>query len=237
MRRLLRACVAVVLLALSVTACGNSGSGDVAKKYAKVAPATIDQDMRTALAGLKSVHVHTVESDSGSTFLIDISVDSAGRCEGSVGDGDLKLNLIGTGGGKLYVNGSAGFWIGSQKTSVAEAAALADKWVTGIPSGMGIVGICDLATLVKSYTSQTVAQDAPAVVGTTTIGGQSAVNLRIKAGTTTVTLSVSASTPHYPLQIVASAGKRVTVFSNFNTPVSPSAPSGAQDLSKLKPAK
>lgn len=192
--------------------------------------------MRAALSPLKSVHVHTVESVSGGTFLVDISVDSAGRCTGSVGDGDVRVNLIATDAKTLYVNGSAAFWVVSQKTSVPEAALLADKWLTGVRESP-IVGVCDLASLVNSYAGQSVSADAPKVLGRTTVAGQEAVNLQITIGTTTLTVAVSASSPHYPLKITAADGKRVTDLSGFNKPVNPAAPSDVQDLSKLKPTK
>lgn len=232
MRSRKAAWLAVPVLLLALAGCGQSA----AQKYAKTAPATIDQDMRTALAGLKSLHVHTVESQAGSSFLMDISIDDSGRCAGSLGDGDLKLNLIGTGANSLYVNATAAFWIGSQGATPAVAAALADKWLTGVHES-SIVGVCDLASFVKSYSAQTIAQDAPKVLGQTTVNGQDAVNLQIAAGEKTFTVSVAVSSPHYPLQVVAMDGKRTTVFSDFNKPVNPTAPAGAEDLSRVKPTK
>lgn len=222
----------VPVLALALAGCGQTA----AQKYAKASATTIDQDMRTALGGLKSLHVHTVESQSGGSFLMDISIDNAGRCVGSLGDGDMKLNLIGTGPNSLYVNATSSFWIGSQGAAPAIAAVLADKWLTGVHES-SIVGVCDLATFVKSYSAQTIAEDAPKVLGQTTVDGQDAVNLQITAGKATFTVSVAVSSPHYPLKIVAMDGKRTTVFSDFNATVQPTAPAGAQDLSKLKAKK
>ncbi|HWU33397.1 MAG TPA: hypothetical protein VN108_11005 [Marmoricola sp.] len=226
------AALVAVPLVFSLVGCGQSA----VEKYAKSDPATVDRDMRAALTSLKSVHIHTVESVSGGTFLVDISVDSSGRCAGSVGDGDVRVNLIATDTKTLYVNGSAAFWVASQKTSVPEAALLADKWLTGVRESP-IVGVCDLASLVNSYAGQAVTADAPRVLGRTTVDGQDAVNLQITTGGTTVTASVSASSPHYPLKITAADGKRITELSAFNKPVNPAAPSNVQDLSKLKPAK
>lgn len=226
--RTVLAAAAVPLLALSLTACGQSA----VDAYVKVAPTTIDQDLRSALAALKSVHVHTVRNVGSAPFAMDISVDRAGRCSGTLSQGTQTVTLIGLGGDNVYAKGSADFWSSAEGAKPATAALLADKWVTGLPSGM-FTNTCNIASLVQSFTKSSVAADKPKVLGKTKVGGADAVRLQISLSGTPITLAVAAASPHLPLQVTSVAGKLTTVLSAFDEPVRPVAPAGAENLSTL----
>lgn len=230
--RPLVAAVALPILGLSLAACGESA----VQKYVKAAPTTVDQDMRTALNAMTSVHVHTVQSVSGTPFTLDISVDNAGRCVGSLAQGTQTLSLIGLGGSKIYAKGSADFWTAEEGVSTTAAAALAGKWVTGLPSGM-FGNTCAITSLVKSFTANSVANDKAKVLGKTKVNGTDAVTLQITLSSSPVKIAVAASAPHRPLQVTAAGGKLVSVFSEFDKPVRPTAPAGATDVNKLAGAK
>lgn len=225
------AAVAIPILSLTLVACGES---DV-DTYVKTAPAKVDQDMRDGLAALKSVHVHTIQKGATGTFTIDMSIDNAGRCVGTLTQGSMTLNLIGLGADKVYAKGSADFW-SSEGASVTAAAKLADKWVTGLPKNL-FTDACGTQGLIKSYKTNSVSQDQPKVIGKTKVGGVDAVNLQVTLSGTRVILAISASNPHRILSVSAPSAKLTTIYSQFDQPVRPTAPTGAQDVSKLAPAK
>lgn len=223
--------VALPLLSLTLAACGESA----VDKYVKTAPATVDRDMRAGLAALKSVHVHTVQKGTTGTFTIDMSVDNAGRCIGTLSQGSMTLNLIGLSASKVYAKGSASFWA-SEGASATQAAALADKWVTGLPQNL-FTDACGTQGIVKSYKTNSVAQDKPKVLGKTKVGGVDAVRLQITLSGTPVTLAISADNPHRILSVSAPKAKLTTIYSQFDQPIHPVAPTGAQDINKLAPSK
>lgn len=225
------AAIAVPILALSLAACGESA----VDKYVKTAPATVDRDMRDALNALTSVHVRTTQKAAGGTFTIDMSIDNGGRCIGTLTQGTMTLQLIGTGANKVYAKGSADFWT-SEGASVSDAAKLADRWVTGLPQNL-FTDACGTAGLVKSYTTNSIAQDKPKVLGKTKVDGVDAVDLQITLSNTRVTLAISADSPHRILRVSAPSVKLTTVYSQFDKPVRPTAPADAQDISTLTPKK
>lgn len=222
------AAAVVPLLSLTLTGCGQSAV-DV---YVKVAPATIDQDLRTALAKTTSVHVHTVQKASGAPFVMDISVDNAGRCSGTLSQGTQTLSLVGLGGDRVYAKASADFWSSAEGAKPAAAAVLANKWITGLPSGM-FSNTCNLTSLVQSLTKNTVAADKAKVLGKTKVGSADAVSLQILLSGTPLTIAVAADRPHRPLRVTSAGGKLTTVLSGFDQPVRPVAPAGAENLSTL----
>lgn len=226
------AAVALPILSLALAACG----GPAVDTYVKTAPATVDKDMRDGLKALTSVHVHTVQKLSTTPFIMDISVDNAGRCKGTLSQGTQTLSVIGLGGNKVYAKASAEFWTGAEGVNATAAAALADKWVTGLPQGM-FANTCDIKSLVQSFTVNTVAKDKPKVLGKTKVNGVDAVSLQIQLSGTAVTIAVAADKPHRPLRVISSGGKLTSVFTQFDQPVRPTAPAGAQDVSKLAGAK
>ncbi|MGN6721882.1 MAG: hypothetical protein ACTHJM_04650 [Marmoricola sp.] len=225
------AAAAIPILALTLAACGESA----VDKYVKTAPAKVDQDMRDGLTALKSVHVHTVQQGTSGTFTIDMSIDSTGRCVGTLAQGTMTLQLVGLGAGKVYAKGSGDFWA-SEGASATDAAKLADKWVTGLPQNL-FTDACGTQGLIKSYKTNSVSQDKPKVLGKTKIDGVDAVNLQITLNGTKVTLAISASSPHRILKVTAASVKLTTLYTKFDEPVRATAPSGAQDISKLAPSK
>lgn len=227
--RLLAMAVVVPALVAPLAGCGESA----VDSYVKTAPATVDQDMRDALNAMTSVHVHTVQTTGNTPFTMDISVDNAGHCVGTLSQGTEVLKLIGISPTEVYANASADFWKNEESASSTAAAALADKWVSGLPKEM-FANTCDIKSLVNSFTGNTVDKDAPKVTGKTKVEGMDAVNLEITMSGTTVTIAVAATKPHRPLSVNAAGGKLTSLFTQFDQPVKPTAPVGAQDLNKLK---
>jgi len=225
------AAIAIPILSLTLAACGESA----VDKYVKTAPAKVDQDMRDGLTALKSVHVYTVQKESTGTFTIDMSIDNAGHCVGTLSQGTMTLQLIGLSPAKVYAKGSADFWT-SEGASVTDAAKLADKWITGLPQNL-FADACGTQGLVKSYKASTISQNKPKVIGKTSVGGVDAISLQITLSGTRVTLAISAGSPHRILSVSAPSVKLRTIYSKFDEPVRPVAPAGALDINQVAPSK
>ncbi|MGN6162104.1 MAG: hypothetical protein ACTHOG_10455 [Marmoricola sp.] len=227
----LRAVVAAAVvpaLGLTLAGCGQSA----VDSYVKTAPAKMDQDVRDAMTALTSIHVHTVQTVNTTPFVLDISVDNAGRCIGTLSLGTQTLNLIGLSGTKVYARASADFWSKQEGANAATATALANKWVTGLPTSM-FASTCDIKSLVGSFTQNSVANDKPKVLGKVKIDGTEAVTLQITLNGTAVKIAVDPNAPHRPLQVTSSGGKLTSTFTQFDKPVRPTAPAGAQDVKTL----
>lgn len=225
--------VVVAIAALTLAACGQSAAqrGDaIAKKYATTAPATIDQNMRAAMKAVTSLHVYGTYKEGSTTYTMDASIDNAGNCTATVTGGAQSLNMITLNGANRYVRANADYWASSVGVSKSTAGILANQWLSGIPK-TALPDVCDLATVVQPFAVE--AKDAPTVAGTTTAAGLPAVNLKVVSGTSTATIAVSAAAPHYPLTLVTSDGARSEVLSQFDKPVTPTAPADAHDISTL----
>lgn len=224
--RPIAAAVAVPLAVASLAACGESA----VQKYAKTAPATIDQDARTAMGGLKSVHMAGTMDDNGSKLTLDMSLDTQGNCVGSVTSAGQKVNLISVAGSAVYMKAGASFWQGAAGMPAATAATFATKWVTG--KALASFGsICNLSQLTKSINDSTVAEDKPKFLGTDKVGGVDVVKIQVvDKDKSSSTLYVAASAPHNVLQVAGPKSQGSVTFTQFNTPVKATAPAGAVNL-------
>lgn len=224
--RLLAAAVAVPLVAVSLTGCGDSA----AQKYAKTAPATIDKDARAAVGALKSVHIAGTITDSGSTVSIDLHLDNQGNCTGSITNAGQKIQLIGVTGGHIYVKAAASFWQSAAGVPAATAAVYGTKWVTG-QSLASFGSICNLNQFAKNINASTIAADKPKVVGTGTVNGTDVVKLEvIDKDKSKSILSVAVNNPHNVIQVAGEKSKGAVTFSEFNVPVKSTAPSGSVSI-------
>lgn len=222
--------LAVVAMAVLLTACGSSKTAD--SGYEKTPAATIDQDMRDALAGLTSVTVSTTSTASDSPFSMTATVDSKGQCTAKLSEGDQTLELIATSTKNVYGKATSAFWVSEVGLTQQLADQLAQRWVTSLPDGI-YTGVCSLAEVVKPFTSTTIAKAEPKVLGTTTVAGVAAVNLQISMSGTAATVAVASAAPHYPLSVKTSDGKRTETLTAFNKPVTATAPANPVDLKQL----
>lgn len=224
--RPLAAAIALPLAVASLAACGESA----VQKYAKTAPATIDQDARTAIGSLKSVHIAGTMSDNGSKITLDMSLDTQGNCTGSITSNGQKVNLVSVAGGQVYMKAGANFWQGAAGMPAATAASFATKWVTG-KSLASFGTICNLSQLTKSINDSTVAQDKPKFVGTDKVNGIDVVKIQVvDKDKATSTLFVAATSPHNVIQVAGPKSQGSVTFTQFNAPVKPTAPTGALNL-------
>lgn len=227
--RPLAAAVAVPLAIVSLAGCGESA----VQKYAKVAPATIDKDARAAIAALKSVHISGSTNDNGTSLSLDLSLDTAGNCIGTITAGAQKINVIGVSTGAVYIKTDAAFWQRAGGVTAAQAAQMAPKWVTG-QSVAQFGTMCNLTNFDKSLSTTTVAKDKPKLNGTGKVDGADVVNIEISnADGTTSILSVAAGSPHNILRVADGKGNKAMTFSKFNVPVKAVAPTDTVDIGSV----
>lgn len=222
-----RTYIFVPLVVLALTACGST---DVAATYAKTAPATIDANARTALTSATSLHISGEVKNGTETIALDLSLDTSGKCTGTVGLNGQQAQIISLSDNSAYMKADAAFW--TSQANAQTASIVAGKWVTGFGSTSPFSTFCNLTQLSKSIVSDSVESDSAKLLGTTTVAGAPAVQLTVNTNPGTGILTVAANSPHYPLSISKGSDGTVT-FSGFNVPVNATAPAGAIDLSNL----
>jgi hypothetical protein len=211
------------LAAVLLTACGGSdGNGESAKKGPQVAA-----DAATALEKAGAVHL----VGNGKLSVKDVTADlhlQGDDATGTLTEGSDQLKIVET-GGKVYAQGSGGFW--AQSGVPAQVAdALSGKWVIVPSDAAGEIlpfSLKSLADDLRHPTGAKIKDD----VHTGTLHGKKVVVVTQTDGST---LEVAATGTPYPLRTVDKGSDAGTFeASEFGKKVTITAPSGALDLSQL----
>jgi hypothetical protein len=227
-RRAAAGVAVAVCLSLGLSACGSGGaaSNGLASKSAQ----QIIQAVIKNLTSAKSVRMTATESNGTKPITAKLSLFHGGAATGTFSFGGTSGQLI-MAGGKTYMNGPAGFWLGaftasgssgSASQAAAEVKHLAGKWID-------MTGDTSFANLTLSGFGSQLGKDLGALskLGTKTVGGQSAVGVKAsKQGD----MWVATTGPGYPIQLTQDQnGKSQTItFSDWNNAGSPPvAPKGA----------
>lgn len=212
--------IAIAPLAI-VVGCGSS-AGEASKS-----PATIATDARAAADAASSVHVKGSISAQGQAVPVDLRITATGAVgTGSFGGATVQLIRSGS---NIYVRGAQqvfGSFLG------ARAAAKADDHWIEIPASLPqLAQLADLTG--KSSLLQTLLTSTkPAAKhGTRVINGVTAVAISGFGSDGSGQLLVATSGKPYPVQLAA-AGSTLT-FSDWNSPVTVSAPTDVVPLTAL----
>jgi hypothetical protein len=161
----------------------------------------------------------------GTKLHMDLSLNTAGDCEGSIGLGSVGTFEILRVSGKSYVKPDAAFWKASGAGGIADKVN--GRWVVGGKSFADITEACDLVALLTSFTST---DDKYSKVSSTDtkVDGEDVVQVAFTtSGGAHGNLFVSADKPHHVAKVVV--GKNVSLtFTNINEPVEPKAPAKGQ---------
>jgi hypothetical protein len=228
--RLRRALVAIlsVLVVLAVAACGGS-SGSSDNGVAAESPQQILTSATNALTGVSSVHVTGAFTSDSVPTTLDLSLVSGKGGRGSMSQNGLGFQLVVI-GSEAYINADAAFW--RHFGGNAAATLFKGKWLKAPTSGQ-FGTFASLANVHDLFSMLTGAHGALKKGAVTTVNGQKAVALidTAKGGT----MYVATTGKPYPVAVVqgTSGGGRIT-FSDFNQPVTLTAPSNAIDISQLK---
>jgi hypothetical protein len=226
-QKLLTTLAAVALSACAIAGCGSSSTNGVESK----SPTAIIAEAQKAAEGAKSVKVAGSVSSGGTKLTLDLQIAQGQGAKGTISEGPLSFELV-RAGGSVYIKGSAAFY---QHFAHNEAAAklLQGRWLQA-PATSGefatLGGLTDIHQLLSSALGQ---HSSFAKGGTSTIDGKTVI--AVKDTSSGGVVYVATTGKPYPVQIskTGSTGGKVT-FSEWDAPVTITAPTGAINIEKLK---
>ncbi len=217
-----------LLLALAATLVAGCGSSD--NGVASKAPKEIVAASKKAAEEATSVHVTGKTSDGPLALTLSIDYAENGG-KGQIALGPLKFEVIRV-GDTLYVKGDKAFIAGLTRTTGTHLPE--GRWIKASVNGSQF---SQLAAFVSKNKELALMLNNGAVLSkgeTTTLNGQKAVQVKQVGKLFTGKLYVATTGKPFPLQLEKSGretGK--TTFTNWNKPVTVTAPSDAVELSKL----
>lgn len=225
-RTAVAAAVIGAMMLAGTAACGGGGSSN------PLSGLTGDQIAAKAVANLKaasSVHFAGTIAESGATYTVNLNPGTT-KCSGTMGvqgKGSFALLKIGQ---TIWIKPDNQFWASNGATS-AVLAVVGGKWIQSTTSDSNLTSVaqlCSPAQLANSFGSKLndVAKGA-----TTTIDGQSALQLKDNKTSNSAYVTISA-TPEFVQLNGGSEGK--LDFSDYNAPLSVSPPPASQTLQGSK---
>ena len=220
--------IGVAMLA-GTAACGGGGGGGSAGPLAGL---TGDQIANKTVADLKaasSVHFAGTIAESGSTYIVNMTAGTT-NCTGTLGiQGKGSFALLKT-GQTIWIKPDNQFWTSNGATS-AVLQVVGGKWIQSTTSDSNLTSVselCSPAQLADSFGSKL---NEVAKGATTTIDGQSALQLKDLKDSNSAYVTVSAA-PEFLRLNGGSSGQ--LDFSDYNATVNVSAPPTSQTLQGSK---
>lgn len=126
---------------------GEGGSG--ASSFAELDGQEIADASKEAMAALESVRVAGSFTSEGREFMLDVAMDAAGSCAGTVTTDGIAVEILGA-GGETWIKPDAAFWatIVDEAQAAQLEAQTAGKWVSFGPGASGFEDFCDLEGIV-----------------------------------------------------------------------------------------
>jgi hypothetical protein len=224
--KLLTSLPAIALSMSAIAGCVGSSTNRVESK----SPTAIIAQAQKAAEGASSVKVSGSVSSAGTQLTLDLQIAQGKGAKGTISEGPLSFELVRV-GGSVYIKGSAAFY---QHFAGSEAAKLLQgRWLQA-PATSGefatLGGLTDMHQLLGTVLGQ---HGSLVKGGTSTISGKKVVAVKdtSKGGV----LYVATTGKPYPVQIskTGSTGGKVT-FSEWDRPITITAPTGAVNIEKLK---
>jgi hypothetical protein len=224
---LLSSGVVPLIAAGALTGCG--GGAATANGVATKPAAEVVADAKAAADAATSVHVSGSLVSNGSPVTLDLDLLAGEGGRGQVSEDGLSFELIHL-GETVYLKGSPAFY---QHLGGATAAQLLQgRWLKApatIGSFASLASLTDLRRLVDMAVA---INGTPVRVGTTTVGGHTAVGVTnsAKGGT----LYVATTGQPYPIALTEAGSSGRLVLDRWNEPLSLTAPAAAIDVTKLQ---
>ncbi|MGW4383006.1 hypothetical protein [Kitasatospora sp. NPDC004531] len=231
---------AAALVALTA-GCGGSGrsTGPAAGSPAAATAAATGADNGTAglsaqeilqrtaqaLKDARAVRAVGTVAGGGQPITMDLRLDLAGNCTGTLSQSDVGGFQVVKAGHQLWVKPDQAFWQSHGGPALADQVG--DRYLrttSDDPDFGEITGLCDLGALAD----QLAAADDLTKGAATTVRGRPAVTLTRSTDTGTATLYVATDGPPVPLRLEQPAG--AVDFSDFGTPVPSATPGPDQSM-------
>ncbi|KUJ66958.1 hypothetical protein ACZ90_31545 [Streptomyces albus subsp. albus] len=226
---------------------GKTGGNTVEKPAAtsgveKLSAQQISDKAKAELIKVKSMRMNVTGTDGGQPMKLDLALDSAGNCRGSMTSGTAGSFELVKMGEKVWMKPDDAFWktqLGPQKG--AEGAKLfSGKWLHGSTSDPQLKDMAEMCNLKAMQAKAAADTDNNHFTKGTPVtqGGQQVIPLNGKTEKgAPLTLYVAITGKPYPVKIVES-GKdaSTTELSDYDKPVSTDTPSDAEsiDVAKLQ---
>ncbi len=218
--------LALALAAVPIAGCGSSSSGNgVASK----SPSEILAAAKSAAGSASSVHVAGSLHSGGMALTLDLNLVSGRGGRGRISEGGLAFDLIVV-GDTVYIKGSLAFY--SHFVGATAAQLFQGKWLKAPVGGGELASLASLTNLGKLLEQALSSQVALVRGPTTTVDSEPVVELHDSART--ISLYVATTGKPYPIEVVkhgAEAGR--VSFTDWDAPVTLTAPSGAVNLGQL----
>ena len=209
------------LVTLALSGCSSGGTSGAPPR--EPSASDLQGSMRSSVASAHSVHFDGNLTDNGVPVGVDMGVSQSGDMQGSITQNGARLQVIGL-DSKVYIKATPQF-LREVKAPANACAILCGHWVQLPPQEAR--QISSQLTLRNLSRGVNTGQNAHLTErGTTTVDGKAAYVLKASNG---ATVDVSQSSPHYPLQAHAGAGRTGTVtFSQWNSVPHPTPPPAGQ---------
>ena len=227
--RALALATTLLLLVLAIAGCGSSSSSSGNGVESKSANEIIAEASKAAKAA-SSVHVSGSIVSEGKQIALDLHLASGKGATGHLTLDGANVNLIEV-GGYVYISAGEAFYKALGGTAAAQL--LRGKWLKVPTSTSGFGSIASLTNLDSLLGGTLSAHGAITKGSTTTVDNQAVIGLvdSAKQGT----LYVATTGTPYPVAIVKTGtnGGKIS-FSEWNQPVTLTAPPNAVDLTQLQ---
>jgi hypothetical protein len=220
----------LALVGALLVGCGGSGSSE--NGVAAKSPTEIVSATKAAATGASAVHVSGSIVSGGVPISIDLQLVAGQGGKGQISENGLSFQLVQV-GGYAYISGSSAFY--SHFAGSAAAQLLQGKWLKASATTGSLASLASLTDLHRLLESALAKTGASLTKGSvTTVEGQRVVPVT-DSSAEGGTLYVATTGQPFPVQISKSgAGGGKIVFSEWNKPVTLTAPANSVDLSQLQ---
>lgn len=211
----------------AIAGCGGSSGNGVASK----SPSEIVAAAKAAADGASAVHVSGSTVTGSAPIDLDLSLVAGKGGRGRISENGLSFELIEI-DGTTYISGSSAFY--SHFAGAAAAQLLQGKWLKAPSTNSSFAGISSLTEL-RRLLDAALATSSKTLTsaGSGTVNGQAVVGVRDTSQN--AILYVATSGTAFPVEIAKSGtGGGTIAFSEWNKPVTLTAPANAVDIEQLQ---
>ncbi len=222
--------LALVVTAVLVAGCGSSSKAAKPNNEASKPADQVLADAKAAATSASSAHVSGKLVSNGTAITLDLSMARDKGAKGSVSINGLGFDLVKI-GDTAYIKGSDAFY--QHFAGPAVAQLIHGKWIKAPTTSKQFRSFAALASVSGLFAEIGANHGKLVNDGKTTYKGQPVVAIRDLSDDSK--LYVAATGKPYPVAIVGGRKNQsgTVTFSDWNQPVSLSAPSGALDVSQF----
>jgi hypothetical protein len=222
--------LALVVTVVLLAGCGGSKPAAPPNDEASKPADQVLADAKAAATGASSAHVEGQIVSNGTHITLDLSLARDKGAKGSVSINGLGFDLVKI-GDTAYVKGSDAFYRHFAGSTIAQL--IHGKWIKAPTTSKQFRPFAALASVSGIFAEISAHHGKLVNDGKTTYKGQPVVVIRDTSDDSK--LYVAATGKPYPVALIGGRKSQsgTVTFSDWNEPVSLSAPSGALDVSKF----